>query len=85
MSSAGPTAHSRMSDEELRALPPVFGLGVLADLFDIHAATAYRHAKSGALPVPVIRIGSRMKVRRCDLLRFLGIAEHDGASGPSAA
>lgn len=63
-----------MTDDELRALPPVLGLAATARPLALSRATVYMLAKSGELPVPVLRIGSRMKVRRCDLLAFLGVA-----------
>ena len=33
--------------------------------------TGYEYARAGTFPVPIVRIGSRMKVRRTDLDRFL--------------
>jgi hypothetical protein len=76
-----------MTDDELRALPPVFGLAEAAEPLDLSRSAVYALARTGDLPVPVIRIGARMKVRRCDLLKFLGVAENAAPTpvGPSAA
>lgn len=62
-----------MSDADLRALPPVFPLALAAEPLDLSRSAIYALAKSGDLPIPVLRVGSRMKVRRCDLLAFLGV------------
>ncbi len=37
--------------------------------------STYTQAAGGTFPVPVLRVGSRLKVRRSDLLRFLGIED----------
>lgn len=60
---------------ELLALPPLFGLEVVAKPLDVSRATIYALARRGELPIPVVHVGSRMKVRRCDLLAYLGIAD----------
>ncbi|GGU61756.1 helix-turn-helix domain-containing protein [Lentzea flava] len=56
-----------------RTLPPLFGLAVAAPHLDLSKAAVYALAKTGGLPVPVVFVGSRMKVRRVDLLKFLGL------------
>lgn len=66
-------------DEELRALPPVFGLAKAAPHLDVARSTIYDLAKRNKLPIPVLRIGSRMKVRRSDLLAYLGITDASAA------
>ncbi len=38
-------------------------------------AVTYELAKTNAFPVPVLRLGRRLLVRRVDLLAFLGIKE----------
>lgn len=46
----------------------VAALGVSRD-------TGYSLAKAGEFPIPVVPVGRRLKVRRKDLLVFLGITE----------
>lgn len=67
-----------LSPAEVLALPAmpdlvpdaVAALGVSRD-------TGYSLAKTGDFPIPVVPVGRRLKVRRSDLLAFLGIQEHD--------
>jgi predicted DNA-binding transcriptional regulator AlpA len=55
----------------------------LLDLLDaalalgIGRTTAYTLAAKGEFPIPVLRVGGRLKVRTADLRRYLGL------SGPS--
>lgn len=46
----------------------VAALGVSRD-------TGYKLARSGEFPVPVVSVGRCLKVRRVDLLHFLGIED----------
>jgi predicted DNA-binding transcriptional regulator AlpA len=65
-----------LTQDEVLALPvmldlvpdAVAALGVSRD-------TGYSLARTGDFPVPVVTVGRRLKVRRTDLLAFLGIAE----------
>lgn len=67
-----------LSPAEVLALPAmpdlvpdaVAALGVSRD-------TGYALAKAGDFPIPVVPVGRRLKVRRADLLAFLGIQERD--------
>lgn len=45
----------------------------------------YELVAKGETPVPVIRIGRSLKVRRSDLLNFLGLAEENGDGASVAA
>lgn len=46
---------------------------------------AYDLAKKGEFPVEVVRIGPKLKVRRVDLLKFLGIEDNgDGAEAATS-
>ncbi|WP_371528404.1 helix-turn-helix domain-containing protein [Streptomyces sp. NBC_01283] len=40
--------------------------------------TAYSLARTDSLPVQVVRLGRCMKVRRAELITFLGIREDNG-------
>lgn len=71
----------RLSESEVLALPAmpdlvpdaVAALGVSRD-------TGYALAKTGDFPIEVLTIGRRLKVRRTDLLHFLGITEDSAAA-----
>lgn len=74
------TARRRsLTKDEVLALPAmpdlvpdaVAALGVSRD-------TGYTLARSGGFPIPVVSIGRRLKVRRTDLLAFLGLTEDTG-------
>jgi hypothetical protein len=72
-----------LSPAEVLALPAmpdlvpdaVAALGVSRD-------TGYSLAKTGDFPIPVVPVGRRLKVRRADLLAFLGIEEHGDGDQP---
>lgn len=49
---------------------PAFGYGRDA---------AYRAAKDGTAPVPILRLGRRLVVTRAALLHVLGLSENDAA------
>lgn len=58
---------------------PLVGLAELADLLAVHRSTIYRAVERGTLPLPIVRIGSRMTVPRAAVDRLLaGVtsAEH---------
>jgi hypothetical protein len=60
---------------ELAALPPVVDLATAARLgAGVTRNTAYRLAREGSLPFPVIKVGRDWKVSRHELLRSLGYA-----------
>jgi excisionase family DNA binding protein len=55
----------------------------LGRALNIGRTTTYQLARTDRLPVPVIRIGRQFRVRRADLLTFLGIAEDGDGPGSS--
>ena len=65
---------SQVVDQDPRSLPPLFSLTKLPPFLDVSESTIYALARSGELPIPVIHVGRSMKVRRKDLLDFLGIS-----------
>jgi predicted DNA-binding transcriptional regulator AlpA len=68
-------ASPHLTDDQLRALPPLMSLEDVAPILDLAKSTAYALAKTGDLPVATVQVGARMKIRRCDLLEFLGIPQ----------
>lgn len=51
--------------------PEMLPIAEAAQRLGIHRDTAYRWAKAGTFPVPVVRMGSVLRVRRQQLDEFL--------------
>ncbi len=65
-----------MSRDELLSLPVSVELWpTAARALGIGRTTAYELARRDELPVPVLRLGSRYRVNRADLLRALGVTD----------
>jgi predicted DNA-binding transcriptional regulator AlpA len=62
-----------MTDEELQALPPLVDVNTAARAFDTTPTTAYRLIGLGQFPVEPIRIGRKIRFKRAEILRVLGI------------
>lgn len=77
------TATRAMTTAEVRALPAMPSAWPDGGRACGIGRTAwYELIARGETPVPVIRVGRSLKVRRSDLLNFLGISEeNDGAPG----
>lgn len=56
-----------------RDLPPMIDLVTAARYLGIGRTTAYTLAAKNALPVPVVRIGTALRVPTAPLLKVLGI------------
>lgn len=66
---------ARVLTENLEALPPTVPLWPDASrILGMGRSTAYQLAKHNQFPVRVLRVGSRYRVSRADLLRYLGEA-----------
>ncbi len=71
---AGRTVEDRqMSMAEALALPVSVDLATAARAHGIGRTKAHELARAGEFPCPVLRLGSRYRVTRADLLRSLGI------------
>jgi predicted site-specific integrase-resolvase len=68
--------------EELLALPASVDLVTAARALGIGRTSAYRLARAGGLPVPVLRLGVRYRVPTAALLQVLGIDQ--AAHAPTA-
>lgn len=74
-------------------LPPMIDLATAARYLGIGRTTAYTLAAKDALPVPVLRIGTALRVPTAPLLKILGITPPDvtdvgtepGAADPAVA
>lgn len=73
-----------MTPAEVRALPVTMPLWPdAARPFGGGRDWAYRAARDGTFPCPVLRLGRRLVVRRADLLAALGIPDDDGEHRPA--
>lgn len=68
---------------EALALPVTVDLVTAAAAFGIGRDNAYRLAKTGGLPFPVLKLGRRLVVTRAALLAVLGIEDrpHNSLTG----
>lgn len=64
-----------MTRAELLALPATVDLVTAAKALGIGRTSAYQLARSGDLPVKVLRLGARYRVPSAALLEVLGIAD----------
>jgi excisionase family DNA binding protein len=74
-----------VSREELLALPASVDLVTAAKALGIGRTTAYQLARSGDLPVPVLRLGVRYRVPTAALLQVLGIEPAESPASQPAA
>ena len=68
-----------------RTLPPTLDIVSAARLLGIGRTTAYRLARHGQFPVPILRIGGRYKVPTAPLLTLLGVDARTDAAPPTSA
>lgn len=77
------SAHKRAAERKAAvSLAEVLGYPVSVPIWPeagralgLSRAVTYELATQGAFPVPVLRFGRRLMVRRAELLEFLGIRE----------
>lgn len=67
-----------MTANEIRALPAVVDLTTAGRALGIGRTKAHALARAGEFPVPLLRLGTRYRVRRADLLELLGIEDEPG-------
>jgi hypothetical protein len=73
--------------EELRAWPVTVDVQTAGRAFGIGRDQAYRLAREGHFPVPVLRLGRYLRVTRASVLAALGVDEERSPpdTGSSAA
>lgn len=74
-----------MTPAEARNLPVTTDVVTAGRALGISRSVAYELAKRDELGVPILRVGSRLRVRRADLLELLGIADTEEAAPHQAA
>jgi predicted DNA-binding transcriptional regulator AlpA len=61
--------------DEIRGWPVIVDVPTAGRCFGMHRDTAYRRARAGTFPVPVMRVGRRLQVSRAAIMAALGITE----------
>ena len=69
-----------MTDDELRALPPLLTVPAAGRVLGVGRTVAYRLVRRGEWPTPVIRVGGQIRVPRAPLLDLVGLST--GEPGP---
>lgn len=70
-----------LTENEVLALPAMTTAEQAFAALGIGRDLGYRLIKEAEFPVPVVRLGSAYRVRRRDLLAFLGLENSDAARG----
>jgi hypothetical protein len=65
-----------LTPDEVLALPAAVDLVTAGRAFGIGRTLAHELARHGDFPVPVIKIGNRYRVRRSDLIQYLGLSDY---------
>ena len=67
-----PSIHDETPDfEQERAVPATIGLAEAALILGIHKSTAHALYQAGEFPVPVLRVGTRIRVVKVHIQQFL--------------
>jgi hypothetical protein len=71
-----PSAHSETPDfgKEM-AVPATTGLAETALILGIPKSTAYAKCQAGEFPVPILRVGTRIRILKIHLQQFLETGE----------
>ena len=76
-----PSRLPAFSHQDIWALPAMSpAYETLMRLCDVGKTTVAQMIKEGTTPVPVIPVGRQLRVRKIDILNFLGLTEETGAS-----
>lgn len=71
-----PSAHDETPDfVQERAVSATCGLAEAALILGIHKSTAHAFYQAGTFPVPVLRIGTRLRVVKVHIQQFLETGE----------
>lgn len=57
--------------KEMKDWPPLVSVAQAGRALGIGPSASYDHARIGVFPVPLVKVGSRNRVRTVDLMRFL--------------
>ncbi|MFE0642125.1 DNA-binding protein [Streptomyces sp. NPDC058877] len=62
-----------MTRDELLSLPVTVDVETAGRAFGVGRTVAYRMVRDGDFPVPVLRVGNKLRVRTAELWRELGM------------
>lgn len=75
-SEVAPSARDEAPDfEQVKAVPATIGLAEAALILGIHKSTAWALYQDGKFPVPVLRVGTRIRVVKVHIQQFLETGE----------
>lgn len=75
-SAAAPNTHDEAPDfKQEKAVPATVGLAEAALILGIHKSTAWAFVQAGTFPVPVVRVGTRIRVVKVHIQQFLETGE----------
>jgi hypothetical protein len=75
-----PSVTQRLTVADVLAWPPTVDVETAGAAFGVGRTKAYELARTETFPVPILRLGTRMRVRRADVLHALGIEDRPGAT-----
>jgi predicted DNA-binding transcriptional regulator AlpA len=71
-----PSTHEEVPDfEHEKAVPATIGLAEAALILGIHKSTAWALYQQGTFPVPVLKVGTRIRVVKVHIQQFLETGE----------
>jgi len=79
------TTATPLSPEQVRDLPAMPTVLQAFAALNIGETNGYALVKNGEFPIEVVKFGRAFRVRKADLLRFLGLTETAAAEVQSAA
>lgn len=65
-----PSAHTETPDFEHEKAVPTIGLAEAALILGIHKSTAHAFYQAGTFPVPVLKVGTRLRVVKVHIQQF---------------
>lgn len=75
------TRRKTLSVAEVRDLPPLFPVWpTLGQILQTGRTATFQMARDGTAPVPIVKVGRLLRVRKVDTLAFLGLTE-DSSNG----
>lgn len=73
---ASPSTHDETPDfVQEKAVPATISLAEAALILGIHKSTAWAFVQAGTFPVPVVRVGTRIRVVKIHIQQFLKTGE----------
>lgn len=68
------SASAKVTEEQIRALPPVVDVETAAAVLGVGRTAAYELIRVGKWPTPVLRMGKLIRIPTRPLLELLGVS-----------